>query len=327
MSVFSMIGKLLGVSKSGKAADEPECMSEIFGWVAEEMDPRIRRVSGYKRRLKPSVIHACNYIDGLVEKIPGPVDIRPEKWEENPMLNAFFVTSDEIRRLVASSPGIQKMLQKNSPSGYCAFLVMSKTESRNFGTEMQGEIMKRDVIHTSVTFRDHRIDAVFPSEEELRNDLRKRGIKLLMTLVLENILSLEEWISELEEQKHLLEMHLKIRDSRQRSLASLLVSGSEEAPENREAAKILQKIEEKLVQLHAQLHTPEDIMNQVIKVLMHPEKCLGIEKISMKISPMNILLAPDAGEKGTEITLAQFRIKGEEQKWVGIIVRVGGKDS
>ncbi|MEZ4525564.1 MAG: hypothetical protein R2941_06550 [Desulfobacterales bacterium] len=323
MSVFSMIGKLFGDRKREKNADEPECLSEVFGWVAEEMDPRIRRAKGYRKKLKPSVIHACAYIDGLVEKIPGPADLDMENWENDPLVHAFFVKAEDAGAVVRKSSGLKRMGEKRGLSGHCALLFMRKTERKSFGSEMEGNLVKRDVIQTSVTFTHHRIEEVFPSEEELRKDLRKRGMKLLMTLALEHILSIEEWISELEEQKHLLEMQLQISDARKRSLDSFLVTESEDAQKNREAAKILQKMEEKLARLHAQVRTPEDLMHQVTKVLMHPEQCLGIEKISMKLSPMNILLTPDARERGTEITLAQFRMK-EETKWVGLIVRLKG---
>jgi len=326
MSIFSVMKNLFGTRESRKTADEPQCLSEIFGWVTEEMHPKARGAKGYKKKLRPAVIHACQYIDTLVKEIPGPADIRLEKWEDNPLVNAFFVTSDQVREFAAKSPNVQMILKKNSPGAYYAFLTMSKTETKNFGTEMQGDLVKRDVMHTAVTFRNHRMDAVFPSEEELRKDLRKRGMKLLMAFALEHILSLEEWITELEEQKHLLEIKLQISNVRQRSLAPFPVSGTEEFRKNREAAGILKKIEEKLALLHAQLHSPEDYLNQVIKILMHPEKCLGVERIFMKISPMNILLAPDARENGTEICLAHFRMK-EEQKWVGIILRIRGKNS
>ncbi len=326
MSVFSMIGKLFGDRKSEKNADEPEYLSEIFGWVAEEMDPRIQRAKGYRKKLKPAVIHACAYIDGLVEKIPGPADIDTENWENDPLVHAFFIKAEDAEELVRKSSGLRSAGEKRDLSGHCGLLFMRKTERKSFGAQLEENLIKKDVIQTSVTFTHHRIEAFFPSVEELRKDLRKRGLKLLMTLVLEHILSIEEWISELEEQKHLLEMQLQIRDARKRSLDSFLVSESEDAQKNREAAKILQKIEEKLARLHAQVRTPEDLMHQVTNVLMHPEQCLGIEKISMKLSPMNILLAPDARERGTEITLAQFRMK-EEAKWVGLIVRLNGKAS
>ncbi len=99
---------------------------------------------------------------------------------------------------------------------------MNRKDKKIFGVEMDGEILKRDVLQTSVDFSDHQIVAPMISEEETRKELSLRALALLATHSLEDILSLIEWKKEMETEKRILEIKLHIRDARVRSRKSLL---------------------------------------------------------------------------------------------------------
>ncbi|NJL59161.1 MAG: hypothetical protein HC887_05450 [Desulfobacteraceae bacterium] len=88
---------------------------------------------------------------------------------------------------------MKDFFQKTDSSRCCALLVMNYRDKKIFGTEMDGEIIKREVLQTSVDFSDHEIVAPMISEEETRKELSLRALAMLAAHSLQDILSLIAW--------------------------------------------------------------------------------------------------------------------------------------
>jgi hypothetical protein len=83
---------------------------EAIERVIDQVDPRLRGLSGYRRKLQDGVAAALDHSAELARRIPGPVTLNRETWAQDPLLNAMFADPERIR-WVLSSPDV------------CAYLV------------------------------------------------------------------------------------------------------------------------------------------------------------------------------------------------------------
>ena len=68
-------------------------LEEAVEGVVDGIEPKMRLVRGYQKKLQPAVATARAYIDALVERIPGPLFITPKAFVKDPYVNAFFATA------------------------------------------------------------------------------------------------------------------------------------------------------------------------------------------------------------------------------------------
>ena len=174
----------------------------------------------YRKKLMPAVEHTLKYADELIVQMPAPVSIEADSWNSNPFVRATFLDNKEFKYFFSEHKTLKEFFQKTKASRCCALLVMSRKDKKVFGMEMDGEILKRDVLQTTVDFSDHQIVAPAISEAETRKELSLRVLALLATHSLEDILSLIELKKDMETEKRILEIKLNMRDARVRSRKS-----------------------------------------------------------------------------------------------------------
>jgi hypothetical protein len=126
------------------------------------VDPKVRWVSGYRRKLKPAVARTLEYADELIAKIPGPIIADPDRWDHDPLLRAIFSTPEEILSTFHANPQDRKLLEASAGPRLCALLTMTREERSAFGVQVEGDIVKRDVPRTAVNFVDLRLLAPAP---------------------------------------------------------------------------------------------------------------------------------------------------------------------
>ncbi len=61
-------------------------------------DPCLRVVSGYKRKLRPAICLALNYVNALVDSLPTSRPVGLGSREDDPLIRALFISADEMPR-------------------------------------------------------------------------------------------------------------------------------------------------------------------------------------------------------------------------------------
>ena len=58
--------------------------------VVDEINPKLRAVSNYRKKLRQAVERALAHSTEIVASIPGPIEVNRSLWSSDPMLRAFF---------------------------------------------------------------------------------------------------------------------------------------------------------------------------------------------------------------------------------------------
>ncbi|HSA77803.1 MAG TPA: hypothetical protein VLG72_02985 [Nitrospirota bacterium] len=175
-------------------------------------DPCLRTVSGYKRKLRPAVISAIDYVIALVDRLPPPVSVDLERRSEDPLLRAFFISHEELRKVFGKDSNLARFMRGSPgvPDKVFALLAMEKIEKVIFGAELSGDIVMRDVPQMTVCFEAHRLIDPSDSEVETRRLLKRRAYDHLVSLALRQITTTKTERKDLERRHALFQSKLNI---------------------------------------------------------------------------------------------------------------------
>jgi hypothetical protein len=308
MGIFDFLSKFR--DKSGQSSvNEIRPRDELWeavDLVAKLSHPNIHYVSNYRKKLMPAVENTLKYADELIIQIPGPVLVEADSWNSNPFIRTTFLNNKEFKDFFSEHKTLKDFFQKTSAPRCCALLVMNRKDKRVFGVEMDGEILKRDVLQITVDFSDHQIVAPAISEEETRKELSLRVLSMLANQSLEEILSLIESKKDMETEKRILEIKFNMRDARVRSRKSFLPDKSDNTGKASEAHEMFGELDRKIAKARLELDEPEDYLNRITELLYHPEQFLRSEPVRMFVNDMNIVTKNELQGNVDEIRFAEL---------------------
>jgi len=309
-------------ARAAARAREEEVLAAIEHLV-DEINPKLRAVISYRKKLKPAVERALVYNAKIVAAVPGPVEVNKKAWGSDPMVRAFFTGVEDMRHVLSRNNEVQQYFEDSAASGqqYCyALLNMQRSERTVLGVESSGDIIKRDVMQTSVSFKDHKVVKPGPSESQLREDLEKRAFEVLVAYVLERITGLIVDKHSLKEKRLLLDMQLRLAQVKKAGLSPLL-EDREAGEEDLEALEQRQQhMAQESEQADTKLTTLDDYIDRITEVLGNPEKHFRVEHISMRLSKMNIKLDEKSAGPGAELELTEALL-GDKLRRILLIIK------
>jgi hypothetical protein len=298
--------------------EEDAALDEIDR-IALETDSTILPVRRFRKKILPSVRNAMAYISGLIVQVPGPVDFDPDRWNHDPLLRAMFISREELIGVLQSTKELKNLFRRTNASQAFAILVAEPKEKIFFGTEKNGEIVRRDVPQKSVFFEDFKVFAPAVDLAETRLQVQHRALVSLFSHAVEKITDLQLWKEELEKQQELLEF--KVRQPEDTDVKTDSKHAEADDNQTQKSLKVLRDINRKLKEIKAELDTPEDRLKHLDAVLLNPEQYLRIERVALKLSRLGIRLKPSSTEPANEFTVAEFEL-GKEPKQVLVWIRV-----
>ena len=184
-------------------------MIEAVDLVVGEIDPRLRALPGYARRLKQPLGIAFHFIDELVEAVPGPILCNCIAFSDDPRVSAFFVNPEHMKEVFSRREDVRRMFDENPEVDDCyALLSMKKVESKQFGMALVGDSVRGDVLQTTVSFTDHEVSS--PNIDEVGT---RRAIKCMI---------FKDLISYIQDRASAAKCDAIERDTRLKSLRSRL---------------------------------------------------------------------------------------------------------
>lgn len=307
MGILDFLAQILGKSdqpcgSQGRPCDE---LMEAVDLVAKLSHPNIHYVTNYRKKLLPAVEYTLGYADELISMFNPPLRIDRDSWNSNPQINSLFVNEKQFLSFFSGNDELNEFFGKTKASSCCALLVMDKTVKNIFGTELEGEIIKREVIKKSVNFSKHSIVAAAISEKETRDKLSMLILSLLSAQSLKEILSLIKWKEDMENERKMLELQIQIHNASM-SKAKELLPDPEYAEDIKEAEEVLKQLDSKIAEARTETDEPEDYLNKVTELLYHPEKHLKAEPVKILLNNLNIIVENTGMERISEINLLEF---------------------
>jgi hypothetical protein len=293
--------------------------------LIDEIDPRLRSLTGYRQKLSAPVRKTLAYTTDIVNMIPGPVQVSSGTWSDDPLIRALFSGPEDLRRLFSQNEEIRHYFDHRAilePDHCYAMLSMSYQERTVLGTEMVGDMLKRDIKQIAVSFEKMRVVEPGLSEYELRADLQERAFVVLTAYALERITDLKLSGAKPQEQHQLAETQLKLNKVRNASLGSLLEGKPQQITELHD--QLLHSGEE-LQQAKARVTNLDDYIDVISDVLNEPERHLRARQFSVRLNKMNIKVDDHPEEKGELLQLTELSL-GDKTRRVMLLVNFPRKD-
>jgi hypothetical protein len=312
MKISDFLAGLLEQRRDARKAEED--LLKAVEAAADLLDPKIRWVSGYRKKLKPAVARTLEYADELISKIPGPIIAHPDRWDQDSLLRAIFSSPDELNNTFSVLSKGDEFRGASAKAPFFALLTMTRQEKTVFGVKRDGEIIKRDVARTAVNFVDLQIVAPSVVETETRERLRRQAVTILCSQTMGRILALRSWAQELVEQREILQIKLKIHQSGRQSIAALMCGTAACDAPTAQAQSTIEELDRKITESKAELGGPPELLDSVVRILSRPEEHLWIEPLRLRLSPMGFKVATESSEPSAEIELCEFKVREGMQR-------------
>ena len=278
------------------------------------IDARLRLVKGYESRLLPSVQSALAHCAALAAAIPGPLDLLPDAWTRNPGVRALFLQAAEIDDLLGRSLELLAFAEQPAHAGadeLCAVISLMRTEQKVLGWASHGEILHKDVPQRTVSFSRHRLLAPSESEADLRRDIEWRAYEHLVVEALGCLFQSAPAERPTGRAAALLRERLQLLHGARAGLEAL--HQPPESDESKFHALRQQLVENgrQLAALHRRVHSLEERLERVIKVLAKPEEVIVFGRIDDRLTSLNVVATTDT-EVAADLSLAEIAVKGAQ---------------
>ena len=304
-------------------AAEKQLVADLTEVVVETVDSRIRLQSRYAEKLEPCVRKTIAHLREIGRQPMEPLLLSRSNWSDDPRLNAFFASADDVPALLGRSKDLRAFFsvpsQRELGEAY-ALLAMKKEERTVLAPQQDGDRVQLDVPQVTVSFSGHRLFAPSASFEATRLEVGRRIIRRLAQLALKRIVDLDMKAAELGERKAWLAARLRLVKLAVDGAAGLL----EDTVDTRSKMAALER------ELHATVHdyietkasvaTMASYTGHIKAVLDHPEQHVSLHSTPMRLSRMGVRVDGSHPGPVNAFTLSELAI-GEGVAVVIAIVR------
>lgn len=303
-----------------KAGRYPESLVDAaIERAVDGTDRRLRALSGYKKQLRPAVIHAIDHVVDLVDGLPLPVQAGRADYGTNPCLRALFSSADNMLEMFSHNAALNE-LHTTSGGPVIALLLAEHTEKKVLGVDLVGDKVQHDVAQVVVNFSGHRLVEPATNEKDARRQLKRRAFDHLLTLALARIAEVRGSRAELSRQRDLLRRKLGTLEKSGWSLET--EEGTQAEPEKLNAE--LLAIESELEELGADSGELQSRLDIVAKFLGNAEEQIWGTELVIHLDRMNIKRSPQA-TSAKELTLQELHNARGQQR-VALMVAITPKE-
>lgn len=284
----SLFKSIFGTEAVEAGAYSGELIARAIERAVEATDPRLRAVSGYRRRLRPAVIHAIDYVVALAKDMKPPVELTRRSYASDPRVTAVFASVEHMREVLARDPALSAF--RCRPGGAAAarvyaLLVMEKHEKKVLGMELHGDVVQREVAQVSVNFGNHRLVDPAADLDELRRLLMRRAFDSLLTVALARITEADALRAGLKRQRDVLRRKLKLLGSGQWGFEA---GAPDTATEPAALEAQLAAIEERLHKLAPDSETLSAHLEALVEALRAPSTQIWGARVPCVVDRMGI---------------------------------------
>jgi len=258
--------------------------------VIDQVDPRLRGLSGYRRTLHDNVAAALDYSADLASRIPGPVTLNRETWAQDPLLNAMFADVKRIR-WVLSSPSVCAYVRDTAlETGDCYALLAALPMVRNqLGMELQGDAVHRDIPQTTWSFVNHEVGLPAGDPDSVRGQAAQAIMDIIAGGAVQEIGGQEARIAALEEQLRMTRIKQKVANPATHGLDFLSDGGASTLPDYATLGQRIQQLEQELAAARQGLTTLDDHLQRLNDVLAHPQTRVAVQPEQVRLDRMNVV--------------------------------------
>jgi hypothetical protein len=261
-------------------------------------DPWLRGLSGYRRKLRPAVLHAIDHIVAMTDSLPPPVELSRTGYGNDPHLRLFFTSAEQLDGLLKNDPALVAFRRTAAQADQQVWALLTMTCERRgtFGVDLLGETLVRDVPQVTVSLGSHRLLDPTADQAETRRLLKRRAFDHLLTLALGRITAVEDVREDLLRRRTLLQAK---HDMLEGSSWGFTHPARETPLPLAEVHRQLDDIEAQLLEFGGDDRYIEKHLEILADVLAHAERQVWLQPLRLIVDRMGIqrsIPSPDAPE-------------------------------
>jgi hypothetical protein len=275
--------------------------------TVDSTDPWLRGLSGYRRKLRPAVVHAIDHVVAMVDNLGEVLELSSKSYDAEPELRLFFISTAQMNSLLKADPMLSAFRREAGHTAVptWALLVMSCEQRQTFGVALQGATIVRDVSQITVSMSDHRLLDPTADLAETRRLLKRRAFDHLLTLALAEITAAQHVREDLAQHRSLLQAKL---DFLQRGGWGFESPDQDVPPPEADLQRQLEVIDSQFSELGGDDLYLEKHLEILVDVLANAEHQLWAQPVPLIVDRMGIKHSM-AAEDAPELTLTELHNK------------------
>ncbi|NNK95660.1 MAG: hypothetical protein HKP41_15015 [Desulfobacterales bacterium] len=316
MSIFRSIWSRIG--GGWRHASKPE--DELIDYFVTTVEPELKRVKGYRKRLREPLRICRGHCKSLVAEIPGPIIVRRTEHCDDPFIRAAFTGSNRIEDLFDHANGTISQAKLSGTRRF-ALLTMTSREKTIFGRKQLGDMMVGDAAMRTVDFNDHNIVGLATTLASSREALEKYTLEIIAEAAAQELSAIRTKLVDLRQrQEWLRTMNKMFGTGTSVNMGCVFVPfDPEKQKKQQEIEQLMVENEDEIASARSESEAPENWLTIVENFLSKPEDILNMRLISLRLNWSNVL-TDDPKEKADTITFATFTLADEMQREGVLIV-------
>lgn len=281
MSLLSAIAHLI------KPAPPPDPeVAAALDRVIAMVDPLVRAAPRLEKQLLGGVEHALAYCAGLVDALPGPLEINRQAFASNPLVHALFATAADIDVMLGHSTAIRDYLGRPEcwqSELFCAMLAARRWQKKQFGFAQSGNVIRSDVPQEVLYFSDQTLIEPHCDPQHTRERLRVRALESLLRAFNEHVHALRHERDE-------------VRGDLKLEYAQVIPPNLADDAEPKLAhTRHIAQLDSRLREIGDAM-LPEHLAAALADFLHQPEYALSLRPISLCVDRLGIVQTPGSAE-------------------------------
>lgn len=313
---------LFGTSPDAGNEEDRQLRLDLIEQIVECVEPRVRLHGGYQDKLTDCVQQTIGHLRAIGRENLEPVLLTRAAWSEDPRVNAFFATADDVPACLGRSRELRKFFDDPAHRGIdeaFALLGMKKEERTVLGAELHGDAVRHDVQQVAVSFSEHRLIAPASTLAAARLEIGRRIVQRLAQVALSRVVALDMKATELEEHKAYLAARLRILQLARDGMEGLVRDPATIGEQIDAVERELKETVDGYIEAKASLATLDSYIQRIREVFSNPEEHVTLTHAPLRVSRLGIKV--DAGFQGAvnELTLAELAIGPDLRGAVAIV--------
>ena len=273
-----------------------------------EAVPQLKHPEARPGALMDPALRAIGHMRGLVGSLGQPVLLNREAFFKDPRVNAMFTSAEQLQGFVREQPNLRAFFGEAPREAARILLTATPVTRGQFGSEVQGEIIQRDVLQRGLTFESHRCPLVAQDGGAFTESVVAALMDLYAAKIGEMLLDLESRRAECEHQAKALGCKIKILEINTKSIGGMFSDKGDEAAKLASARELRASFENELAGLRQRLQDPGAYAREVGAALANPSEILSGRNASFRLDEYGIIHDLADASVGNVVEFSEFTL-------------------
>ena len=258
------------------------------------VDPRLKLVPSYHKRLQPAVESALHFLQETVQSLPPPLHLVAANWSSCAQLRAFFTASADITRVLGASNNVRTFFNKYQDIKEAWVILDMKLSEQQANDLSLQEKTRTDLTQTIISFSDHKMRICGQDISEVHRLFGAQGYEYLVAQTLSDMGEERTDRRMLEEERSILRARLRLLQQQGPGLGSVFSIAPDKVEVREKLETLLLENERQIEALASVQDVLEERLARLCDVLQQPEHYMRFENVVKCVDSMNVVVDQNA---------------------------------